>query len=328
MLRLPSFEYASVRTLAEAARMLADAGPQSAVMAGGTDLLPHMKRRQHLPRLLIGLRGVAELRGIGPMPDGGLRIGAGCTLAETAHHPLVREGYPALAQALSAIASPAIRQMGTIGGNLCIETRCRCYDLPALTREGLGHCLKDGGAVCLVAPRSPRCWAVIASDAAPILVAMDARVRLVAARGERVIPLRDLYRDDGLRPLSLEAGEILADILLPAADGMSALYGKMRARGAIDFAAASVAVAVRRDPGGTVKDAKIVLGAVASAPVVADDAARVLIGRRMDAQVVREAATAAGRAVKPLENADLTAAWRKQMIAVATARVLQSVAGV
>ncbi len=305
--------------------MLSEAGPDSAVMAGGTDLLPHMKRRQQLPRLLIGLRGASDMCGIGATADGGVRVGAGCILAEVAGHRLIRATYPALSAALRTIASPAIRQMGTIGGNLCIETRCRCHDLPALTREGLGHCLKDGGAICLVAPRSPRCWAVAASDAAPILIATDARVRLVAAHRERVIPLRELYRDDGLRSLTLERDEILADIVLPPADGMRAVYQKVRVRGAIDFAALGVAVMVRQAPDGILADARIVLGAVASAPVVANEAARVLVGRRMDANVAREAAEAAGRAVKPLENADLSAAWRKQMVRVTTARALQAI---
>lgn len=326
MLRLPSFEYETPHTLDEAAGMLARAGPDAALMSGGTDLLPRMKRRQRTPAVVIGLRGLRELREIRVTAEGDLRIGAGCALAEVAGAAAVRARYPALAQALACIASPTIRQMGTLGGNLCLETRCRCFDLPAHTREALGHCLKDGGPICLIAPRSPRCWAVAASDAAPVLIALGARVRLVTAREARVLPLEAMYRDDGLRSLTLEAGEILAEILLPPPDGVRATYYKARVRGAIDFAAAGVAVAVRRDPGGTVAGARIVLGAVASAPVVAEAAARVLIGRRMDAQVVREAATAAGRAVKPLENADLSAAWRKQMVAVATVRALRSVA--
>lgn len=326
MLRLPPFKYASAATVAEAVQMLADAGPHAKVLAGGTDLLPLMKRRQYLPPVVIGLRRIRDLHGIGQDADYRVRIGAGCTLAEVAQHPLIRGGYPALPDALGMIASPAIRQMGTIGGNLCIETRCRFYDLPPLTRDACGHCLKDAGTICLAAPRSPRCWAVCASDAAPVLVSIDAQVRLVGMRWERVIPLRRLYRDDGLRPLAIRPGEILTEILLPPADGMRVQFHKMRVRGAIDFAAASVAAAVRWNADRTIADARIVVGGVASAPVIAEQAAQILIGRRPGPDVVADAARATAQAAKPLENADLTAAWRKRMVAVATERALNAVA--
>lgn len=325
MLRLPEFTYVAPRSLHEAVRLLSDSGPDGALMAGGTDLLPHMKRRQRTPRVIIGLRHLAELRGLRGAREAGVAIGAASTLAEVARHPEIIAGYPALAQAIGQIATPAIRQMGTVGGNLLIETRCACYDLPAHTREALGHCLKDGGPICLVAPRSPRCWAIASSDTAPILIALGARTRLVAAGGERVVPLAELYRDDGLRPLSMRPGEILTEILLPPS-GARAAYRKVRRRGAIDFPMLGVAVAMRYAPDGVVADARIVLGAIASAPVTAHAAADALTGRTLDPPTVAAAAEAAAKVARPLENADLAAAWRKHMVRVTVERALRDLA--
>ena len=326
MLRLPAFRYISPRTLAEATARLAEGGPDTAAIAGGTDLLPHMKRRQRCPTVLVGLRHLRELQGIGGTPDQGLTIGAGCTLAAVTQHPGIREAYPALAWAAGMVATATVRQMGTIGGNLCIETRCTCFDLPLHTRDALGHCFKDGGALCLVAPRSPRCWAIASSDAAPLLIAIGAQVRLVSAAGERAISLRDLYRDDGLRPLALQPGEVLTEILLPPADGRRAAYRKVRRRGTIDFPVLGVAVAARFAPDGTVKDASVVLGAVASAPLVVSEAARLLEGSRLDPETVRAAAVAATRSARPLENTDLAAAWRKHLVRVTVERALREMA--
>src|SRR3972149_10749239 len=155
MLRLPAFRYISPRTLAGAPARGAEGGRDAAAIAGGTDLPPHMKRRQRCPTVLVGLGHSRELQGIGGTPAQGLTIGAGCTLAAVTQHPGIREAYPALAQAAGMVATATVRQMGTIGGNLCIETRCTCFDLPLHTRDALGHCFKDGGALCLGAPRRP-----------------------------------------------------------------------------------------------------------------------------------------------------------------------------
>ncbi len=325
MLRLPPFRYVAPPTLADAVALLGAAGPEAALMAGGTDLLPRMKRRQRTPAVLVGLRHLRELREIGPAAEEGLVIGAGCTLHAVSRHPRVLAGYPALAQAAAQVATPTVRRMGTIGGNLCIDTRCTFFDLPQHTRMATGRCLKDGGTVCLAAPRSPRCWAVASSDTAPLLIALGARVRLVGPEGERVIPLRDLYRDDGLRPLTLRPAEVLSEILLPPADGVRAVYRKVRRRGSIDFPLAGVAVAVRRNGGSVVEEARIVIGAVGSAPLVAEAAAAQLVGRPLDADTVAAVAAAAAHPARPLDNTDLTGAWRKHLVRVTVARALKEI---
>mgnify|MGYP000350856318 CR=1 FL=1 len=322
MLRLPPFRYVAPPTLAEVVALLDAAGPKAVLLAGGTDLLPRMKRRQRTPELLVGLRHLRELQEIVPGEDGGLVIGAGCTLHTVSQHPAVVAGYPALARAAAAVASPTLRRMGTIGGNLCIDTRCTYFDLPEHTRAVTGRCLKDGGSICLAAPRSPRCWAVASSDTAPLLVALEARVRLVSPEGERVIPLRDLYRNDGLRPLALRPAEVLTEILLPPADGTSAIYRKVRRRGSIDFPLLGVAIAVRRC-GGRVAQARVVLGAVSSAPLVVEEASRLLREGPLDPARVAAVAAAAAHPARPLDNTDLTAAWRKRLVRVTVARALE-----
>jgi len=327
MLRLPEFRYVAPRSLDEAMRLVEESGPEGAVMAGGTDLLPRLKRRQHLPGTIIGLRRVPELGGIRGTRHRGLTIGAGCTLADLGRHEEIAQGYPALRHALGQIATPAIREMGTIGGNLLIDTRCACFDLPGHTRDALGHCLKDGGSICLVAPRSPRCWATASSDLAPVLIALAARVRLRSPAGERVIPVEALYRDDGLHPLTRRPGEILTEVLLPPDGEVHAVYRKVRRRGAIDFPLLGVAVAVQRAADGRVTQARIVLGAVASAPLSAGEAAQFLVGRPLDPPTVSAAAELAGRRARPLENADLSAAWRKHMVRITVARALEAIAG-
>jgi len=326
MLRLPPFRYVAPRTLEEAVAILAEGGPDAAAMSGGTDLLPHMKRRQRTPALVVGLRHLRELRGIHRTPEGGITVGAACTLHHVSHDPEVLLQYPALADAAAQVASPTLRRMGSIGGNLCIETRCTYFDLPEHTRIASGRCLKDGGNICLAAPSSPRCWAIASSDTAPLLIALGAQVRLVGPDGERVILLQNLYRHDGLRPLALRPAEILTEILLPPADGLRAVYRKVRRRGSIDFPLVGVAAALRSNGGSLIEDARIVVGAVASAPLVAVEAGRQLVGRPLDADAIAAAASAAAYPARPLDNADLAGAWRKHMVRVTVERALRGLA--
>src|SRR5207249_8069732 len=177
---------------------------------------PNMKRRQQEPQVVIGLRAVQELRDIRPT-DGLLRIGATATLDTVATHPLVRERYSALATAAALVSTPHLRRMGTLGGNLCLDTRCNYYDQSYHWRKSIDFCLKKDGAICWVAPGSSRCWAVSSSDCAPVAVALGVSVRLVSPRGERVLPATELFRDDGIAYLTRKPDEILAAIILPPA---------------------------------------------------------------------------------------------------------------
>ena len=241
MMRLPGFRYRAPRTVADAAAWLAENPADTMLLAGGTDLLPNMKRRQQTPGTLIGLRAVSELRVI--RNGDGLTIGSGVTLSRVLEDPHVRTAYPGLWQAVAQVATPHLRNMGTIGGNLCLDTRCTYYDQNYEWRKAIDFCMKKDGQTCWVATSSPRCLAVSSTDSAPMLQALGASVTLVSARGERVLPVADLFANDGMHYLTRQPDEILTTITLPASDGWRSAYWKLRRRGSFDFPVAAAAVA-------------------------------------------------------------------------------------
>ena len=279
MMRLPLFEYRAPRTIADAANMLSGEGSAAMVLAGGTDLLPNMKRRQQTPRTLIGLRQVAGLNEI--KWDGGiLRIGAGREISALVNDARLSESCTALWQAASQIATPQIRNMATLGGNLCLDTRCNYYDQSYEWRKAINFCLKKDGSTCWVAPSSSSCVAASSTDAAPALMALGGRVRLISRGAEREIALADFYNNDGVNYLRRQPDEILTEISLDLQSGWKSTYWKLRRRGAFDFPVLSVAAAVRVSAEEIVEDARIILGSVASRPLVAGDAVGLLIGNR------------------------------------------------
>ncbi len=323
MLRLPPFEFVAPGSLDQAVKMLGR-DPKAMVVAGGTDLFPKMKRRQFEPKTLIGLSGLQELRGI--RNGSGFRIGAGTTLTELSNHPALVQQYSAIAMAAGLVSSPPLRNAGTIGGNLCVDTRCNYYDQTYFWRKAIGFCMKKDGDICLVAPGGHRCWAISSTDCAPAAIALDARVRLVGPKGEREIPVAALYRDDGMEYLAKGPDEIVTDLLLPPADGLRSTYLKLRRRGSIDFPLLGVACALRVAPNGAVEYARIVLGAIASCPVQATGAEKVLIGQKLEPPVIAAAAEAAYTPAKPMDNADASYSWRKKMVRVYVERALRDLA--
>ena len=324
MLRLPPFRYLAPGTIEQATQMLAQEGERAMLVAGGTDLYPNMKRRQFTPPVLIGLRGIAALKDISGSPEQGMRVGAGVTLTTLANHPAFIEHYAALATASGSVSTPQLRNMGTIGGNLLLDTRCNYYNQTEFWRHSIDYCMKKDGEICLVAPGSPRCWAISSADTAPVLVSLDAYVRLVNVRGERVLPVRELFRDDGINPYTRSNDEILSEIILPPADGWRSVYLKLRRRGSFDFPILGVAVALRFAGDGTVADARITLGAVASHPVEATEAVKLMLGQHLTPELISEVATLAAKRSKPLDNADLTINYRKQVTPVYIRRALAS----
>jgi len=324
MMRLPSFDYLAPKTVDEAVRSLRDAGPDGMLVAGGTDLYPNMKRRQFEPKTLVGLRAIRELRGV--QANGRVTIGACTTLTAVATHPVIARDYPALATAAGVVSSPQLRNMGTLGGNVCVDTRCNYYNQTFEWRKAIGFCMKKDGDICLVAPGSPRCWAVSSSDTAPVLWSLGASVRLDGPAGERVIPIAALFHDDGIQYLSKRADEIVTQIVLPPADGWRSVYLKLRRRGSFDFPILGVAAAARIE-GDVVREARIVLGAVASTPREAPKAAEALVGRRLTTETIQAAAEAAAGPAKPLDNTDLTHPYRKKVTRVYVARALARLAG-
>jgi 4-hydroxybenzoyl-CoA reductase subunit beta len=313
MMRLPYFGYHAPREVDEAARLLSEEGPDAMLLAGGTDLLPNMKRRQQVPQTLIALSKVESLKTI--ENGNGLSLGAGLTLNQLVGNDRVRQDYRGLWQAAAQIASPHLRNMGTLGGNLCLDTRCHYYDQNYEWRKAVDFCLKKDGEICWVATASRKCVAVSSTDGAPMLIALGAKVRLVSADGDRTVDLHDLYRDDGIEYLTRRPDEILTEVILPPVDGWRSSYWKLRRRGSIDFPVLSAAVATRCDDGGTVADARVVIGAAAPRPVLCNAAAETLIGQRMSDDVIDEAARKAANRAKPVDNTDHTTQWRKRVAA-------------
>jgi 4-hydroxybenzoyl-CoA reductase subunit beta len=319
-LLLPAFEYLTPTTLDEAARLLGDHSPSVALVAGGTGLFPNMKRRQTTPRTVVSLAGISDLNGIRKARDGRIIIGALTPLAELARSADVP---PALAVAAAEVASPQIRNVATIGGNLCVDTRCNYMDMPDGWRRASGRCLKDGGDVCWVAPRSDRCWAINPSDTAPVAIALGGSARLMSVRGERVVPLDQMYRNDGIEYMTKAPDEILVELVLPPRARMRATYRKLRRRGSIDFPLISVAAAVRYDEDGACAEARLVIGAVSEAPLRATEAEEFLIGRRLTEDTIEEAARLASQPVRPQANTDLGSRYRKWMSPVLVSRALR-----
>ena len=319
MMRLPWFEWRAPRSLAEAAKILAGEGPQAMLIAGGTDLVPNMKRRHQSPKTLVSLRHVDELR----KRNGAL--GAGLTLTELVESPQVRERYRALWQAAAQIATPHLRNMGTLGGNLCLDTRCTYYNQSHEWRQAIDFCLKKDGETCWVATASKRCVAVSSTDTAPALIALGATVTLVSANGERELPLAELYRNDGIDYLSRRPDEILATVRVP--EGWSSSYWKLRRRGSFDFPVLGVAVAIRRDGDGPVAEARIALGAAASRPFLVEKAGEFLKGKRLTDEVIAEAAAQVASRAKPMDNTDLDLYWRKDVAAAFAGYALREARG-
>ncbi len=327
MLRLPSFRYLQPRTLKEAVAMKSDAGPVASYVAGGTDLYPNMKRRQQEPKTVISLMGVAELKATEGRKDGtnATVLGAGLTLSDLSVLPSLRRSYPAIVQAAEFISTPLLRNMGTVGGNLCLDTRCNYYDQTYEWRKAIDFCMKKDGHICWVAPSSPRCWAVTSSDLAPVMVALGAEYLLVGPTGERVVPAARFYNNDGINFLTKQPDEVLVEGRLPAPGDSDAVYHKLRRRGSFDFPVLGVAAWVRWD-GPKVADARVVLGGVASWPQEIPEAATVLRGSALAPEAIAAAADAAYRPSKPMDNTDFDLSWRKQMTRVYVTRALAELA--
>jgi 4-hydroxybenzoyl-CoA reductase subunit beta len=323
MMRLPWFGFRSPKTVTEAAKILAAEGPQAMLIAGGTDLLPNMKRRHQTPATLVSLRHVEALREVAN--GSGLTLGAGLTLSEIVSNSAVREKYAGLRQAAAQVATVHLRNMGTLGGNLCLDTRCTYYNQNHEWRKAIDFCLKKDGETCWVATASKRCVAVSSTDTAPALIALGAKVKLVSAQGEREVPLAALYNNDGIDYLTRRSDEILTEVLIPS--GWTSSYWKLRRRGAFDFPVLGVAAAVRLANDGTVQEARIALGAAASRPFLVDKGGEFLIGKKLTDDAIAEAGSIVASRAKPMDNTDLDLYWRKDVVSSFVGYALREVRG-
>jgi 4-hydroxybenzoyl-CoA reductase subunit beta len=326
MLRLPEFTYHQPRSLKEATKLLARLGNDAMVVGGGTDVYPKMKRGQFTPRHLISLRALRELMGIRETKDG-IWIGAGESLTSVSSNRLIAKYFPALTHAAESVSTPQLRNMGTIGGNVLVDTRCNYYDQTFFWRHAAGFCMKRDGDICLVAPGSAKCLAIASSDTAPVLVSLGASAILINQQGERRIKLAELYRDDGIDYSSKGKDEVLKALLIPRdCLGSRNVYLKLRRRGSFDFPILGVAARIAIDGSGECRDAALVLTAVASAPKVIAEAG-LLRGKTITPDLIETVAQSAAKAAHPLDNADLDYWYRKRMAKLYTQRALAQLAG-
>ncbi|HKR02324.1 MAG TPA: FAD binding domain-containing protein [Pyrinomonadaceae bacterium] len=323
MMRLPKFSYLVPLEIADAVRMMGDGGPSAQFVAGGTDLYPNMKRRQQTPRTVISIARLKELNRITGDGRSGLIIGASVSLTDICEHAVINRDYPFVARAARTISTPILRNMGTIGGNLLLDTRCNYYDQNYEWRKGINFCMKKDGEICWVAPGSSKCWAVQSADLVPLMVAIGARVKLVSTVGERLVDAAGLYNDDGINYLHKRPDELLTEIHLPPTNGWRATYKKLRRRGAFDFPVLGVAARLDLNEDGVVQDAKLILGGIAPAPVEVKEAEAALIGAPLDEERMRAAAESCYMKARPLDNTDFLMNWRKQMARPYVLRALE-----
>jgi 4-hydroxybenzoyl-CoA reductase subunit beta len=309
------------KTLDEAVEMMAKHEGEVKVVAGGTDLLPSMKQKLFTPPYVLDLRGVRGLRGIRNVP-GGLEIGALTTLSAIEHSPIIRKDYPVLYEAVKTVASPVLRNMGTLGGNICLDTRCLWYNQSLLWRKSCGFCLKKDGDLCHVAPGGNFCWATFSGDTPPALLCLGAELEIAGPKGVRRTPLSEFYMNDGVGHLRLKTSEIVTRILLPqSVAGWRGSYHKLRVRGSIDYPLAGVAVALKMKSG-RVEDARVAITALNPAPQLVKDADAQLIGMALDEEIAERIGDLAAKTAKPLTTSALTPEYRREMVRVFAKRAV------
>ncbi|MDF1591190.1 MAG: FAD binding domain-containing protein [Desulfobacterales bacterium] len=314
-MKLPKFDYAKPGSVSECCTLLREHGPTAIPVAGGTDLMMALKHWLKIPEIVVDLCGIPGLNGITERKDGGLNIGALATLCQLAGHDLVRKKYPVLAKAARDVGSRQLQAMGTIGGNLCQDTCCLYYNRPPMLRQGLGPCLKLDGDACHAVRGSKDCWATYCGDLAPVLMVLNAVVKISDASGDAVIPVHRLFSGDGKQPCTLQPGQVVTEIQVPApAAHSAAVYLKMRIRKAIDYPLLGVALHLALQPDKkTVADIALVLTAVEKAPIMIA-AAEELKGKTVTDDLIDGLAEAAFKKSHPINNTyGYTPGYRKNM---------------
>jgi 4-hydroxybenzoyl-CoA reductase subunit beta len=317
-----NFKLLRPRTSPEALGLLSEHRAAVRVLAGGTDLLPSMRQRLFEPQYVMDLRLLSDLKRIRET-EHGVEIGALTTLREIEGSKLLQRDYPVLVEAAKTVASPLIRNMSTIGGNICLDTRCLWYNQSLAWRKSCGFCIKKDGDLCHVAPGGAKCWATFSGDTPPALLCLDAQIEIASASSTRRIPLRDFYTGEGDAYRKLQPEELVTRVFLPRTSaGYRGAYRKLRIRGSIDYPLAGVAVALKKT-NGHIEDLRIGLTAVNPAPILVN------VDKLKEEGFGQEQAEAAGelaaRTAKPLTTSALTPEYRREMIRVFTTKTVLAI---
>jgi 4-hydroxybenzoyl-CoA reductase subunit beta len=330
-LSLPQFKVLRPRSFDDAIGHLDKHATNIRALAGGTDLIPSMRQKLFEPEYILDLRAITALRGITPQSDGSVEIGALTTLRAIERSDFLRCHYPVLTEAAATVASPVLRNMGTIGGNICLDTRCLWYNQSLTWRKGCGFCIKKDGDLCHVAPGGTKCWAAFSGDTPPALLCLEAEIEIASSAGLRRIPLHDLYTGLGDTYRRLQPNELVTRIFLPASSAdYCGVYRKLRVRGSIDYPLAGVAVVMKRASNGSgagrIADARIGITAVNPAPLLVKGASELLRGKEMNEVLAESIGDLAAKIAKPLTTSALTPEYRREMIRVFTKRALLAAA--
>jgi 4-hydroxybenzoyl-CoA reductase subunit beta len=310
----------------EAVGNLAKHGAGIRVLAGGTDLIPSMRQKLFEPEYVLDIRHIAELKGIRPRSENGVEIGALTTLTSIERSDFLQQHYPVLTEAAATVASPLLRNMGTIGGNICLDTRCLWYNQSLTWRKGCGFCIKKDGDLCHVAPGGTKCWAAFSGDTPAALLCLNAEVEIASASGVRRMPLSDFYTGEGDAYRKLRANELLTRVFLPESSvDYRGVYRKLRIRGSIDYPLAGVAVVMKRS-NGHVADARLAITAVNPAPLLVKGVTEMLEGKAVDEGLAEAVGVLAAKTAKPLTTSALTPEYRREMIRIFTKRAVMAVA--
>jgi 4-hydroxybenzoyl-CoA reductase subunit beta len=323
-MKLPEFDLVQPHSLQEAFSLLGEHNRKAVLLAGGTALLVALRYRLSEPKVVIGLKGLNTLDYITRNENGGLAIGSMVTLETLEKSPLVVNGYPSLAQAAQLVAVPPIRRKATIGGNLCLDTRCIYYNQSEFWRTAQEACFKRGGNICHSVPKGRRCQAVYQGDLGPVLLALGAEVKIASAKGERIIPLAEFFTGRGEKPNVLKAEEIVVEVRIPPSGiEVAVAYEKLRVREGMEFPMAGVAVMVKKTQDGTIEKAKLVLGAVGSSPIEVPNAARLLEGHKPTDDLIQSVSREAMDQAHPVGNLAMNASYRRKMVGVLVNRALR-----
>lgn len=319
---LPQFKLLRPQSRQEAIDFLDKHVGNIRVLAGGTDLIPSMRQKLFEPEYVLDLRRITEMRGIRPQPDGGVEIAALTTLSSIEKSEFLRRHYTVLTEAAATVASPVLRNMGTIGGNICLDTRCLWYNQSLTWRTGCGFCIKKDGDLCHVAPGGTKCWAAFSGDTPPALLCLDAEIEVVSPGGVRRVAMREFYTGLGDNYRKLQPNDLVTRVFLPASSAnYRGVYRKLRIRGSIDYPLAGVAVVMKRS-NGHVADAHVAITAVNPAPMLVEGARDMLAGKRLDEALAEAVGDLAARSAKPLTTSALTPEYRREMIRVFTKRAV------
>jgi len=281
-----------------------------------------MRQKLFEPQYVLDIRHITGLKGVREQQGSGVEIGALTSLTAIEHSDLLRRRYPVLTEAAATVASPLLRNMGTMGGNICLDTRCLWYNQSLTWRKGCGFCIKKDGDLCHVAPGGTKCWAAFSGDTPPALLCLNAEIEIASTSGVRRLPLRDFYTGDGVSYRTLQPNELVTRVFLPESSAdYRGVYRKLRVRGSIDYPLAGVAVVMKRS-NGHVDDARLAITAVNPAPVMVKGASELLAGKIVDEALSEAVGDLAAKTAKPLTTSALTPEYRREMIRVFTKRAV------